>query len=97
MKLPKIASGLLFCCTVVLAGCGDDNGLVPVRGRVLLDNQPVEGAAVMFQPDKGVPATATTNAEGEFEMSTPQGKGRSPRHEQDIGRQTGCGGLQSQS
>ena len=75
MKLAKIASGLLICCAVVLAGCGEDNGLAPVRGRVLLDNQPVEGAAVMFQPDKGVPATATTDAKGEFEMSTSQGKG----------------------
>lgn len=75
MKLHYVTSGLMICCAVVLAGCGEDNGLVPVRGRVLLDDQPVEGAAVMFQPDQGVPATATTDAKGEFEMSTPQGKG----------------------
>lgn len=75
MKLHYVSSGLLICWVFFLAGCGEDNGLVPVRGRVLLDDQPVEGAAVMFQPDQGVPATATTDAKGEFEMSTPQGKG----------------------
>ncbi len=75
MKLHWISSGLLIWCAVVFAGCGEGNGLVPVKGRVLLDDQPVEGAAVLFQPDQGVPATATTDAKGEFEMSTSQGKG----------------------
>jgi hypothetical protein len=60
----------------ILVGCGQDNGLAPVKGRVLLDEQPLDGAAVMFQPvGGGVPATATTDSKGEFEMMTAQAKG----------------------
>ncbi len=79
MKFEVILSFSFVLCLAVFSGCGEGNGLVPVRGRVLLDDQPVEGAAVLFQPSsEGAPATATTDAKGEFEMSTPQGKGATP-------------------
>jgi len=67
---------LVSCAAFFLAGCGKDNGLAPVTGRVLLDGKPLEGAAVMFQPTGGgVPATGVTGAGGEFEMMTGQTKG----------------------
>ncbi len=76
MTIRTIPRYAVACCLLLLAGCGEDNGLAPVRGRVLLDEQPLEGAAVMFQPEKeGAPATATTDAKGEFEMATAQAKG----------------------
>jgi hypothetical protein len=54
----------------IFAGCGSD-GLVPVKGRVLLDGKPIEGAAVLFEPEVGgVPATGVTDANGDFKLST---------------------------
>jgi hypothetical protein len=64
---------LLFC--LLLAGCGGDHGLAPVKGRVTLDGKPVEGAAVLFEPEAGgIPATGITDASGEFTLATV-GKG----------------------
>lgn len=60
-----------FIGLVILAGCGGDSGFAPVSGRVLLDGKPIEGAAVLFEPESGgVPATGVTNANGEFSLST---------------------------
>jgi hypothetical protein len=68
---------LLLICVGLLCGCGSGDGLAPVQGRVLLDGKPVEGAAVMFEPDAGgVPATGVTDAGGEFSLTTSgQGAG----------------------
>ncbi len=56
-----------FCA---LVGCSD-NGLVPVKGLVLVDGKPIENAAVLFQPEGGgVPATGVTGPNGEFTLST---------------------------
>lgn len=68
---------VLICLVglAMLAGCGGGDGLAPVKGRVLLDGQPVAGAAVMFEPEGGgVPATGVTDASGEFSLAT-SGKG----------------------
>ena len=55
----------------LLCGCGANNGLAPVQGRVLLDGQPVAGAAVLFELESGgVPATGVTDASGQFSLST---------------------------
>jgi hypothetical protein len=58
-----------------MAGCGDGRpSLVEAKGTVQLDGQPVEGATVLFQPvevdAEGFkrPATATTDASGNFAM-----------------------------
>src|SRR5437868_6640610 len=52
----------------ILAGCG---GPVQVRGRVLLDEKPVEGAAVMLMPMRGGhPASGITDANGAFRLTT---------------------------
>lgn len=52
------------------AGCGGLK-LHPVSGRVTLDDKPVAGAAVMFQPAEGGPvAHAVTDAEGRYTLET---------------------------
>lgn len=65
---------------LVLAGCGPPNPpTVEVKGVVTLDAQPVEGAAVVFTPSEGRPATGRTDAAGEFVLSTfKQGDGAVP-------------------
>lgn len=57
----------------LLGGCGERIAPVhPVRGQVLLDGLPLEGADVAFHPQvgEGRNLTATTNADGRFELTT---------------------------
>jgi hypothetical protein len=53
------------------AGCGG-NRLRQVEGEVLLDDQPVAGALVLFQREGsgGPPANAVTDGSGHFRLST---------------------------
>jgi hypothetical protein len=54
-------------------GCGgsDRPATAPVSGVVLLDGNPVEGAAVMFMPVAGGrPAQGLTDAQGKFALTT---------------------------
>lgn len=64
--LPLLVLGCL------VAGCGPRTpATIPVRGVVILDGKPVEGATVGFTPTEGVrPATGSTNALGEFSLTT---------------------------
>lgn len=67
----RVAAALL--CVMGLSGCNsapdDTPELVPVRGKVTLDGQPLEGASVSFQPVDGRRgAGGYTNAEGIFEL-----------------------------
>lgn len=51
-------------------GCGQNSS---VKGRVLLDGQPVAGATVLFMPEaagQGRPALGTTDSDGYFELMT---------------------------
>jgi hypothetical protein len=59
----------LLGATCLTAGCG--GGLVPVRGRVLLDDIPVAGATVTLIPiEEGRPASGLTDAQGGFRLTT---------------------------
>lgn len=53
-----------------MAGCSssDRPELVPVEGTVLLDGQPVVGAAVCFKPDGARTSRGLTDAEGHYEL-----------------------------
>ena len=52
----------------LLIGCSSSNG-VPVTGKVMLDGEPVEGAAVMLMPaGSGQAATGATDKEGHFAL-----------------------------
>ena len=57
---------------LVMTGCGGPEGpeLAPVKGTVTYQGKPVENAGVTFTPTKGGPATAQTNAQGEFTLQT---------------------------
>lgn len=58
---------------LLAGGCGqsDRPQLAPVTGAVLLDGQPMEGAAVMFIPVAGGrPAQGLTDAQGKFRLTT---------------------------
>ena len=62
-----------FLTIAILAGCGgaDRPATAPVSGTVTVDGEAVEGAAVMFVPEKGGrPATGTTDAQGHFTLRT---------------------------
>jgi hypothetical protein len=66
--------GALFLGGLVLTGSGcGGNGTMHVKGRVTLDGNPVEGANVVFMPEReGRPASGLTNNEGFFELTTFQ-------------------------
>ncbi len=58
---------------VVIVGCGGSDApeMAPVKGVVTYQGKPVENAGVTFTPTKkGSPATAQTNAQGEFTLQT---------------------------
>ena len=62
------------------SGCGAGN-TYPVRGRVLLDDQPVAKAAVTFMPvdGKGRPAIGFTDSDGAFRLTTFKQDDGAPR------------------
>ncbi len=55
----------LFC-----AGCGNNNGLMPVAGVITLEGNPLPGAVVCFQPiEGGRPSIGTTDENGSYELT----------------------------
>lgn len=48
--------------------------LSPVRGQVMIDGLPLEGAIVEFRPDKGQPSTGVTDAQGMYELRFTDGR-----------------------
>ena len=63
---------LLAAIALPLFGCGGSDRPTPIEttGTVTYKGAPVEGAQVMFTSAGARPATATTNAEGRFELTT---------------------------
>ncbi|HTN76072.1 MAG TPA: carboxypeptidase-like regulatory domain-containing protein [Pirellulaceae bacterium] len=68
----------LRCCltlsllgSVALIGCGSGHPqTTAVTGTVTYGGKPVAGAHVMFTPEGGRPAEATTDAAGKFKLTT---------------------------
>jgi hypothetical protein len=60
----------LAAMLVFLPGCGSDDTppLGEVSGTITLDGEPLEGVIVVFKPDNGRAATATTDASGEYTL-----------------------------
>ncbi|QDT53468.1 hypothetical protein Pan44_14850 [Caulifigura coniformis] len=57
--------------TLNLTGCGgvsDQPDLGQVKGTITLDGQPLAGMAVVFFPENGRPAKATTTADGTYDL-----------------------------
>ena len=58
----------LICPTT---GCNSSPSIVPVKGTVLLNGKPLEGAAVLFQPKADErPAVGITDKLGTFHLTT---------------------------
>ena len=79
IDLPQRRRGVPYKLAVLLAaaalpslGCGgsDRPKTIETTGIVTYKGAPVEGAQVMFTSPTARPATATTNAEGRFELTT---------------------------
>lgn len=76
MKSLKSSGGLLQAAVVGIAltvvGCGSEYAVVPVSGRVTLDGQPLDGAAVTFQPtgggNPGPGSYGRTDADGRYSL-----------------------------
>jgi hypothetical protein len=74
---------LLLTCLLGGSGCGGPN-LVPVRGKVIYQNEPVTAAEIYFLPDQakgstGVMASSILQEDGTFTMRThPHGDGVIP-------------------
>ena len=59
---------LIDCPTT---GCNNSPNIVPVKGTVLLDGKPLEGAAVLFHPKADErPAVGITDKLGTFHLTT---------------------------
>ena len=68
----KYNKALAALALLAALGCGQNN-MVPVKGTVTLDGQPIEGALVKFIPKPGAAsheATAVTDASGNFSLGT---------------------------
>ncbi len=68
-------AALMFCAVQILSGCSERAPgrpkVVPVTGAVAYNGQPIEGASVVFWVEGAPrPASGTTDAKGEFRLST---------------------------
>lgn len=74
--LTNCRSAISLCGVLILglsiAGCGggpdDRPELGEVQGTVKMDDKPLAGATVKFQPENGRPSTATTDEAGHYEL-----------------------------
>lgn len=66
-------SGLVF--SVCLLGCGSSGPeIASVEGTVTLDGQPLANASVVFVPEGGRPAGASTDAQGKYVLNFSGGR-----------------------
>lgn len=60
---------------LALAGCGSSGPEIShVSGKVTMDGKPLANATVVFIPENGRPAGATTDAEGKYVLNFSQGR-----------------------
>lgn len=61
----------LAMVAILVSGCEKSPApTYPATGRATFEGEPVKGATITFVPEQGRPATAITDDDGEFEMST---------------------------
>jgi hypothetical protein len=81
--LPKLVLSIFLPFGIVLTGCAKSSApTYPVTGTVTLHGKPLSGAAVTFVPTdetQGAAASAFTNSEGKYALTTFQaGDGARP-------------------
>ncbi len=71
IRSPHCTILFVVLSSALLNGCGNGNpSTYAVTGKVTYHGKAVEGAGVMFMPNAGRPASATTDAEGRFTLRT---------------------------
>ena len=68
---------VLGTCLLVLAcmGCGPGGPAIEsVEGTVTLDGEPLPNASVVFVPESGRPAGATTDSQGHYVLTFSEGR-----------------------
>lgn len=61
---------------LLISGCGgvsDQPELGDVSGKITMDGKPLIGVNILFIPDSGRPAGATTDAEGNYQLEYVSG------------------------
>lgn len=70
-RLP--AAGLLLSLCLGCGQGGPELNIAPAKGTVKLDGSPLPNAIVVFTPESdGIPATATTDENGRFTLTTKE-------------------------
>ncbi|HUQ69793.1 MAG TPA: carboxypeptidase-like regulatory domain-containing protein [Planctomycetaceae bacterium] len=69
------ASWLIAVVGLSLAGCGgaDAPPLGRVSGKITMAGEPLSGLIVLFKPQEGRAATATTDAQGRYDLEYTHG------------------------
>ena len=69
----RVLQTLALLAACLLAGCSSKPADVPelgqVTGTITLDGQPLEGAAITFEPDAGTLSVGTTDETGHYELA----------------------------
>ncbi|MCA9047644.1 MAG: carboxypeptidase regulatory-like domain-containing protein [Planctomycetaceae bacterium] len=66
--MKHLSCGLIL--SVILFGCGSSGPeIASVEGTVTLDGQPLANASVVFVPEGGRPAGASTDAQGKYVLN----------------------------
>ncbi|HEX4412213.1 MAG TPA: carboxypeptidase-like regulatory domain-containing protein [Lacipirellulaceae bacterium] len=60
--------------TVTAIGCQKPSNGVPIHGHVAYQGQPIESCALIFYPEHGRAAVASTDAAGEYHTNLPAGE-----------------------
>ena len=60
--------------SVTCFGCNRGPKIATVRGTVTLDDAPLPYAAVVFNPENGRPAGATTDENGKYKLNFTEGR-----------------------
>ena len=58
----------IVCVLAIALGCDKGPAVAPVTGIVTQDGQPLNGAMVEFQPDKGAPSYGITDETGRYQI-----------------------------
>jgi hypothetical protein len=83
MVLPLGSAGLAAALALLSAGCGGGPKLVPVKGKVTLDNEPLKTGSLVLQPSSAKepmsrPPFAEIKEDGSYEVFTDGHPGAPP-------------------
>ena len=64
---------LLLAALLAILGCGDGSGRMSVKGKVTLDDQPVEAGSIVFLPSGEGTKAAAAIEKGEYAIAADEG------------------------